>query len=162
MFAEAGLESETYIAADLIARAEHDSCDGALRGYLYMEYALSVAIMFVGVSLLIFVSVGERERELACIMARGSSGSQMRRILMGESVTLMILGVVISSLVGLLAAFMFNTLNTSTLVPRTTEFAGVSWAMLFVSVVSILISSLFATMRAGKVRLAEVLRIRGG
>jgi ABC-type antimicrobial peptide transport system permease subunit len=162
VFAAAGLDTEIYIAADLIARSEHDPGDGALRGYLYMEYALSVAIMFLGVSLLIFVSVGDRERELACIMARGSSSSQMRRILMGESVTLMILGVVVGSLVGLLAAYLFNTLNPSALVPRTMEFGGVSWAMLFVSVVSILISSLLATIRAGKVRLAEVLRIRGG
>jgi hypothetical protein len=162
VFAAAGLDTEIYIAADQITRAEHDPGDGALRGYLYMEYALSVAIMFLGVSLLIFVSVGDRERELACIMARGSSSSQMRRILMGESVTLMILGVVVGSLVGLLAAYLFNTLNPSALVPRTMEFAGVSWAMLFVSVVSILISSLFATIRVGKVRLAEVLRIRGG
>ncbi|MBU0686121.1 MAG: FtsX-like permease family protein [Thermoplasmatota archaeon] len=162
VFAEAGLEPKIYIAADLIARAEHDPGDGALRGYLYMEYALSIVIVFVGVSLLIFVSVGDRERELACIIARGSSSSQMRRILMGESVTLMILGVVIGSLVGLLAAYLFNTLNPSSLVPRTMEFAGVSWAMLIVSIVSILLSSLLATMRAGKVRLAEVLRIRGG
>lgn len=162
VFKEAGLDPETFIAADMITRAEHDPGDGALRGYLYMEYALSVAIMFVGVSLLIFVSVGDRERELACIMARGSSSSQMRKILMGESITLMILGVVVGSLVGLLAAYLFNTLNPSALVPRTMEFAGVSWAMLVISVVSILISSLLATMQAGKVRLAEVLRIRGG
>jgi ABC-type antimicrobial peptide transport system permease subunit len=162
VFAEAGLKPETYIAADQVAHAEQDPGDGALRGYLYMEYALSVAIMFVGVSLLIFVSVGDRERELACIMARGSSSSQMRRILMGESVALMMLGVVVGSLVGLLAAYLFNTLNPSALVPRTMEFAGVSWAMLFFSVVSILVSSLLATMRVGRVRLAEVLRIRGG
>jgi len=162
VFSEVGLKPELYIAADQIAHAGHDPADGALRGYLYMEYALSIAIMFVGVSLLIFVSVGDRERELASIMARGSSSSQMRRILMGESITLMILGVVIGSLVGLLAAYLFNTLNPSELVPRTMEFAGVSWAMVLVSVASILISSLLATIRAGKVRLAEVLRIRGG
>jgi ABC-type lipoprotein release transport system permease subunit len=133
-----------------------------MKGFLYMEYALSIAIMFVGVSLLIFVSVGDREREFACIIARGSSSSQMRRILMGESITLMILGVVVGMSVGLLAAYLFNTLNPSSIVPRTMEFAGVSWAMLLVSVASILVSSLLATTRAGKVRLAEVLRIRGG
>jgi hypothetical protein len=162
VFAQAGLVPETYVASDLISRAEHNPGDSAIKGFLYMEYALSIAIMFVGVSLLIFVSVGDRERELACIMARGSSSSQMRRILMGESVTLMLLGVVVGMSVGLLAAYLFNTLNPSSIVPRTMEFAAVSWAMLFVSVASILLSSLLATTRAGKVRLAEVLRIRGG
>ncbi len=162
VFAQAGLVPETYVASDLISRAEHNPGDSAMKGFLYMEYALSIAIMFVGVSLLIFVSVGDRERELACIMARGSSSSQMRRILMGESVTLMLLGVVVGMSVGLLAAYLFNTLNPSSIVPRTMEFAAVSWAMLFVSVASILLSSLLATTRAGKVRLAEVLRIRGG
>lgn len=162
VFSESGLAPEIYIAEDQALHAAEDPAGGALKGYLCMEYALSVAIMIVGVSLLIFASVADRERELACIMARGSSGSQLRRILMGESVSLMILGVVIGSSVGLLAAFLFNTLNPSSLVPRTMEFAEVSWTLLLISVGSIMASSLLATIQAGKVRLAEVLRIRGG
>ena len=81
---------------------------------------------------------------------------------MGESITLLILGAVVGTIVGLLTAYLFNVLNPSTLVPRTMEFAGLSQALLAVSVISILASSLLATMWAGKVRLAEILRIRGG
>jgi ABC-type antimicrobial peptide transport system permease subunit len=119
--------------------------------------------MSVGVGLLVFVSVEDRERELACTMARGLSGSQMRRMLMGESFTLMVLGLVVGVSVGLTASYLFNTMPTSaTLVPKTMEFTVISWVMLLVSVASLILSSLLATARAGKVRLAEVLRIRGG
>ena len=164
VFVHAGLEPRISIAADGIAAIKQERGFGAMQGFLYMEYVLSVAIMSVGVGLLVFVSVEDRERELACTMARGLSGSQMRRMLMGESFTLMVLGLVVGVSVGLTASYLFNTMPTSsaTLVPKTMEFTVISLAMLLVSVSSLILSSLLATARAGKVRLAEVLRIRGG
>ncbi len=164
VFVHAGLEPRISIAADGIAAIKQERGFGAMQGFLYMEYVLSVAIMSVGVGLLVFVSVEDRERELACTMARGLSGSQMRRMLMGESFTLMVLGLVVGVSVGLTASYLFNTMPTSsaTLVPKTMEFTVTSLAMLLVSVASLILSSLLATARAGKVRLAEVLRIRGG
>lgn len=163
VFVHAGLEPRISIAADGIAAIKQERGFGAMQGFLYMEYVLSVAIMSVGVGLLVFVSVEDRERELACTMARGLSGSQMRRMLMGESFTLMVLGLVVGVSVGLTASYLFNTMPTSaTLVPKTMEFTVISWVMLLVSVASLILSSLLATARAGKVRLAEVLRIRGG
>lgn len=162
VFAEAGLDPDVLVAKELISRTERDPYVRSTRSFLSMEYTLCLAMMFVGVSLLIFVSVGDRERELACIMARGSSDSQMRRILMGESIAIMVPCVLIGATVGLLASFLFNTLNPSPIVPRTMEFGEVSWVLLAVSVISVLTSSLLATVRAGRVRLAEILRIRGG
>ena len=164
VFVHAGLEPRISIAADGIAAIKQERGFGAMQGFLYMEYVLSVAIMSVGVGLLVFVSVEDRERELACTMARGLSGSQMRRMLMGESFTLMVLGLVVGVSVGLTASYLFNTMPTSsaTLVPKTMEFTVISLAMLLVSIASLILSSLLATARAGKVRLAEVLRIRGG
>ena len=163
IFVHAGLEPRVSIAADGIAAIKQQRGFGAMQGFLYMEYVLSVAIMSVGVGLLVFVSVEDRERELACAMARGLSGSQMRRLLMGESFTLMLLGLVVGVSVGLTASYLFNTMPTSaTLVPKTMEFTIISLVMLLVSIASLILSSLLATARAGKVRLAEVLRIRGG
>lgn len=137
----------------------------SLAGFLYVEYALSIVIMTIGVGLLIFVAVNDREKELACIMARGSSGGQVRKILMGESMSLMILGLVVGTSVGLATAFLFNTLSGEELysaVERKMIFTSVSLSIVLSSVVALLAASLFATARAGKMNLAEVLRIRGG
>ncbi len=138
---------------------------GTLSDFLYTEYALAIAIMSVGVGLIIFVAVTDRQHELACIMARGASGSQMRKILMGESLSLMALGLIVGSVVGTVTAYLFNTLTqpgSSGIVPHQMVFTYVTLIMVAVSVVSLLVASLLATSRAGKIRLAEVLRIRGG
>lgn len=136
-----------------------------LSDFLYTEYAMAIAIMSVGVGLIIFVAVTDRQQELACIMARGASGSQMRKLLMGESVSLMALGLVVGAGVGTLTAYLFNTLTQpgfEGVVPHKMVFTYVTWIIVAVSVVSLLVASLLATSRAGKIKLAEVLRIRGG
>jgi ABC-type antimicrobial peptide transport system permease subunit len=165
VFQEANLSANAYVLKDEIAALHSDPAFGALADFLYMEYAMSIGIMSVGVGLIIFVSVTDREHELACIMARGSSGSQMRKILMGESFSLMILGLIVGATVGVLTAYLFNTLTqpgSSTGPPREMVFTYVSWLLLVVSVASLVVASLIATARAGRMKLAEVLRIRGG
>jgi ABC-type lipoprotein release transport system permease subunit len=109
--------------------------------------------------------VYDREKELACIMARGSSGGQLRKILMGESMSLMILGLVVGASVGIVSAYLFNTLSGQELysaVERKMVFTLVSFTIVLSSIAALLIASLLATARAGKMNLAEVLRIRGG
>ena len=163
VFTEAGLQSQAYLVTDMIAALERENGFWAMQAFLYLEYVLSVAIMAVGVGLLIFVTVDDRERELACAQARGLSGSQMRRMLMGESLTLTLIGLVVGTSVGLTASYLFNTLpQSATQVPKTMEMTLVSAVMLLVSVSSLMFASLLATAQAGKIRLAEVLRIRGG
>jgi putative ABC transport system permease protein len=165
LISSGGVVYESTVMVDELERLNRDLSFGALSDFLYMEYALSMAIMSVGVGLIIFVAVSDREQELACIMARGSSGSQMRKILMGESVSLMSLGLIVGTAVGLVTAYLFNTLmdgGSGGVVERTMVFTFVSWAALGIAVASLLIASLVATSRAGKLKLAEVLRIRGG
>lgn len=165
VFTSANITPTVTIMKDELASLEDDPAFGSLSDYLYMEYAMSIIIMSVGVGLIIFVAVTDREQELACIMARGSSGSQMRRILMGESITLMILGLSVGAVVGLISAFLFNTLTmpgSGGVVPHRMLFTYVTWAMVVVAAASLVIAALLATARAGRIRLAEVLRIRGG
>ncbi|HEX7392644.1 MAG TPA: FtsX-like permease family protein [Thermoplasmata archaeon] len=160
-----GITPYTYIMEDEIDMLSSDPFFGPLADFLYMEYALSIAIMSIGVGLIIFVAVSDREVELACIMARGSSGSQMRKILMGESISLMALGLIVGASVGLLTSFLFNELfsvDIGDIVPRRMVFTMTSWVIVGVSVLSLLAASFIATARAGRIRLAEVLRIRGG
>ena len=165
LISSGGVWYESTVMVDELDRLNKDLAFGALSDFLYMEYALSMVIMSVGVGLIIFVAVSDREQELACIMARGSSGSQMRKILMGESVSLMSLGLIVGTAVGLVTAYLFNTLiggGSSDVVERTMVFTFVSWAVVGIAIASLLIASLLATSRAGKIKLAEVLRIRGG
>ena len=165
VFQKARLSAYPQVLKEEVDALKHDPAYGSLADFLYMEYGMSIAIMSVGVGLIIFVSVSDREHELACIMARGSSGSQMRKILVGESFSLMILGVVVGASVGIITAYLFNTLTQSGFgsgAPQTMVFTYVSLALLAVSILSLVAASFVATARAGKMKLAEVLRIRGG
>ncbi len=148
-----------------LGQLETDVAYGTLKSYLYTEYAMAIAIMSVGVGLIIFVAVNDRQQELACIMARGASGGQMRKILMGESMSLMALGLIVGASVGLLTSYLFNTLTQpgyETLVPHRMVFTSITWIIIGISIASLLVASLLATSSAGRIKLAEVLRIRGG
>jgi putative ABC transport system permease protein len=165
IFEDAGFSASYKTKAGELARLNEDPFYGALSDFLYMEYLFSGTIMTAGVGLLIFVAVADREKELASIMARGSTGGQIRKILMGESITLMALGLVVGISVGLLSSYLFNTLLTTGMygeVERRMVFSWVSGIVVVASVAALLIASLIATTRAGKIKLAEVLRIRGG
>ncbi len=165
IFTEAGLVPAVTTMEGQLDALKTDIGFASLSDYLYMEYAMSIIIMSVGVGLIIFVAVSDREQELACIMARGSTGSQMRKILMGESFTLMILGLLVGAIVGLLSAYLYNTLTlpgSGGIVPHRMLFSLVSWTMIVVAGLSLVVAALLATARAGKIRLSEVLRIRGG
>jgi len=159
------LTCSSTILEDRLNALKKEPVFASLAGFLYMEYALSIVTMSIGVGLLIFVSVYDRENELACIMARGSSGGQLRRILMGESMSLMILGLVVGTSIGIVSAYLFNTLSGQELysaVERKMVFTYVSLSVVLSSIAALLVASLLATARAGRIKLAEVLRIRGG
>ena len=165
LYERANLRPSSTILQDRLDALNSDPTFASLADFLYMEYALSIVIMTIGVGLLIFVAVHDREKELACIMARGASGGQVRKILMGESMSLMILGLVVGASVGILTAYLFNMLSSDVLyavVQRKMIFTFVSLSIVLSSIVALLAASLLATARAGKIRLAEVLRIRGG
>jgi putative ABC transport system permease protein len=160
-----GLACTSTILEDELDALEKEPTFASLAGFLYIEYALSILTMSVGVGLLIFVAVYDREKELACIVARGSSGRQLRKILMGESMSLMVVGLIVGTTVGLLAAYLFNSFYGqqfySMLEPKTV-FTFVSFSIVLSSIAALVLASLVATARAGKIKLAEVLRIRGG
>lgn len=162
---EENLAATTTILQERLNALSKDPTFFSFTDFLRMEYALSIVIMAIGVGLLIFVSVHDLENELACIMARGSSGGQLRKILMGESLSLMILGLVVGICVGVLTAFLFNSLSGEVLyfaVERRTVLTLVSFSVLILSIVALIIASLIATSRAGEIKLSKVLRIRGG
>jgi len=164
-FVDAGLSNaQVRDAAFEIEIKKSDPYVGALTQFLNTEYASSMGIMTVGVAMIIFVTISERRQEIACIMARGSTSKQMTKMLMGESITLMMLGLVIGTAVGLLTAYLYNymTAALSNQVGHSLVLTYVSLSILLVAVIAMLVVSFLTTVRAGKIKLAEVLRIRGG
>lgn len=153
-----------YDMQEQLVQVYNNPSYGALTQFFDTEYAVSMAIMTVGVAMIIFVSVSERRQEIACIMARGTSGQQMGKILMGESMTLMILGLLVGTAVGLSTAYLFNYLITSMshTAGHPVVLTFVTLSILIVAVASLLITSFITTVRAGRIKLAEILRIRGG
>jgi len=150
---------------DRIDALHRDPRFGSLKSFLYNEYGLSLVTMTVGVGLVVFVSFSDRQRELASIMARGASVPQMRRILMGETTVLMIMSAVIGILSGLTSGLLFNSaMQTADErgVPRELVLSIATGVVISATIASFLISSFIATRRACKMRLTEVLRIRGG
>jgi putative ABC transport system permease protein len=164
-FDDAGAYANARLLQDELEGVIDEPAMRALADFLYVEYSLAFVIMTAGIGLVVFVTVSDREREIACIMARGSSSSQMRRILMGESMSIMALGLIIGTSVGLVSAYLFNLVIvgvSGSPIPHDMIFSFPSYIIVVASVASFLLASYLATARAGKVRLAEVLRIRGG
>lgn len=161
----AGLSmSQLSDLAEMLDMVRRSPAYGSLTQFFNAEYAFSMAIMTVGVMLIVFITVSERRQEIACIMARGASSSQMGKILMGESMTLMTIGLVIGTSVGLFTAYLFNEM-TSTMshqIGHSLVLTIVSVSILVIAIISMLLASFLTTVRAGKIRLAEMLRIRGG
>jgi len=163
-FAHANINATALVYQNQLNALYKNSVFRAISDFLFTQYALALMIMSVGVGLIIFVAVSDREHELSCMMARGCSKSQVRRMLMGENISLMSLGLIVGTSVGIITAYLFNTSwgNETAGFNRTMVFSTVSWLVLAISIASLLIASLLATYRAGKIRLAEELRVRGG
>ncbi|MGD9963188.1 MAG: FtsX-like permease family protein, partial [Thermoplasmata archaeon] len=162
---DANVDGYVTIAQERLDEAASTPEFRSVREFLYLEYALSLVMLTCGVGLVLFVTVWDRRQELACIMARGSSSGQMRRILMGESVSLMALGMVVGVSTGMISAALYNSLVYgigSPEVPHDTVFSWVSWVVVLSAIGSFVLASYLATYRVGKLKLAEILRIRGG
>lgn len=168
-FAEAGFNMvagwSVIILDEEMDALYEDPQFGALRSFLYSEYGLSLLTMTIGVGLVVFVAVSDRDRELSAIMARGASTSQMRKILMGETTALMVMGMLVGAVAGFFSAYLFISAmmsNDQSGVPWELALSASTLLVLLVTAISFILSSFMATHRLSKMRLAEVLRIRGG
>lgn len=170
LFADAGfiMDGGGYmmtVLEDKLNALNQDPKYGSLKGFLYNEYGLLLVTMTVGIGLMILISASDRRRELASIMARGASAAQMRRILLGETTVLMIFSVVLGVLCGLASGYLFNAaMQTADERGVPVDFVLSTATALFplLAIVSFVASSVAVAHRTGRMRLAEVLKIRGG
>ena len=160
-----GLGPEIVLLSDAIQESKNEPFYRSLSGYMFVEYGLSIAIMSVGVGLLTLATVADREQELACIMARGISKSQVGRLLFGEFLSLLLIGILIGVSVGILTGFLFNEAVARSIynaAERATVLGWSSLVVVFASVGALVTASALATAKASRLKLAEILRIRSG
>jgi ABC-type antimicrobial peptide transport system permease subunit len=116
-----------------------------------------------------YVSATEREGEFASIMSRGASSKQVTNLLLGEAMTIIIIGVVIGSVTGLITAFVFNELISFGMMtggqggldmPLVVSYQTIG--LMLITIVILIVASLLASLKIRRIDLAASLRKRGG
>ncbi|MEE9197987.1 MAG: FtsX-like permease family protein, partial [bacterium] len=77
-----------------------------LLAFIGMEVAFVAVILTAGLGLIMYAATLERDVEFAAIAARGSSGWQTAAILLGEAISIMLIGLAIGVGIGLAAAYL--------------------------------------------------------
>jgi putative ABC transport system permease protein len=162
-------EGQVLVYDEELDRARSDPFTGALVNFLLVEVAFALLIIGVGLGLIMYVAATEREGEFASIMSRGASAKQVTNLLLGEAMTIIIIGVVIGTVTGLITAFVFNELISFGMtgggvgvldMPLTVSYQTVG---LVLATIGILVgASLLASFRIRRIDLASSLRKRGG
>ncbi len=77
-----------------------------LLAFIGMEVAFIAVILTAGLGLIMYAATLERDVEFAAIAARGASGWQTAAILLGEAVSIVLIGLAIGVGIGLAAAYL--------------------------------------------------------
>jgi len=166
--------TRVLVLEDELQTLQENPIEGAVYNFLLLIYFFAILILAFGLGLLVYIAAVEREHELAGFMARGASTKQVSSLLLGEGFTIMIVGVIVGVITGLIAAFMINEL-ISFLISGTIGYMGlevaierafvISWqtlALILITIISLIIAGLIATLRVKRIDVAKALRERGG
>ena len=161
--------SSVQVVDEMIERQSSNPFSRALYGFIAMEIAFIVVILTAGVGLILYAASLERDVEFAAIIARGSSGWQTARLLVGEALVIMLVGLVIGAGVGLGTAFFATQFLAAgppgTLGPAVPYFFVFPWdAVLLVTLgpAAILLAALVVSARTAHLNVAQVLKLRSG
>jgi putative ABC transport system permease protein len=141
----------------------------AFYGFLAMEIAFIVIILTAGVGLILYAASLERDVEFAAIIARGSSGWQTAKLLVGEAFVIMLVGLTIGVGVGAGTGFLASQwlatgptgIQTSP-VPYFFVFPWEAVLLVVLGPASMLLSALVVSIRTARLNVAKVLKLRGG
>jgi ABC-type lipoprotein release transport system permease subunit len=153
---------------------QQNPIEGALYNALMLIYFFVILIITFGLGLVVYVTIVEREHELAGFIARGASTKQVSAMLFGEGLTVMLVGLTIGILTGLFAAFMINELISfifsglfgavgfEVAIERVFEVSWLSLALVVITSLALIVASFAATIRVRRINVAKALRERGG
>jgi putative ABC transport system permease protein len=138
----------------------------AFFGFMELELAFMVVILTAGLGLILYAATLEREVELTAIRARGASGWQTAGLLVGEASSIMLVGLVVGTGIGVLSAYLSTTLVASgggeSLVPLFLIVPVASLLLLAAAPIAMLITSFLVSLRVARMDLGRVLKLRGG
>jgi putative ABC transport system permease protein len=141
----------------------------AFYGFLAMEIAFIVLILTAGVGLILYAASLERDVEFAAIIARGSSGWQTAKLLVGEAFVIMLVGLTIGVGVGAGTGFLASqwlatgpTGRITSPVPYFFVFPWEAALLVVLGPASMLLSALVVSIRTARLNVAKVLKLRGG
>lgn len=157
------------VAAEMIETASANPFTRALYQFISMETVFIGVILTAGVGLILYAASLERDVEFAAIIARGSSGWQTAKLLVGEACVIMLVGLVIGVSVGVGSAF-FAT-QFLNLGPPGTPAPAVPFFFVFplnavllvlLGPAAIVLSAIVVSARTARLNVAKVLKLRGG
>jgi ABC-type antimicrobial peptide transport system permease subunit len=133
--------------------------------FLNIEYAFIIMIISIGLGLLMYVASVDRMREIAGIIARGASKRQIKELYFGETLTIIILSIIIGVCVGLTTAFAFNSfmsMDFETVIQREFILSINTFSIVIIPVIALIIVAYIVSIFASRIELNKILRLRGG
>ncbi len=161
--------SYVEVVDEMIEEQSSNPFSRALYGFIAMEIAFIVVILTAGVGLILYAASLERDVEFAAIIARGSSGWQTARLLVGEALVIMLVGLVIGASVGLGTAFFATQFlsagppgSPGPAVPYLFVFPWDAVLLVTLGPAAVLLSALVVSGRTAHLNVAQVLKLRSG
>jgi ABC-type lipoprotein release transport system permease subunit len=141
----------------------------AIYGFIAMEIAFIIVILTAGVGLILFAASLERDAEFAAIIARGASGWQTAKLLVGEAFVIILVGLTIGAGVGTGTAFVATQwLSTgpsgmpTSPIPYFFVFPWEAALLLALAPGAMLLSALLVSIRTARINVPQVLKLRAG
>jgi ABC-type lipoprotein release transport system permease subunit len=138
---------------------------------MLVNVSFMIIIITVGLGLILFIAISERKNEFATMMARGAEAKQIAVLILGEALSITLVGAVVGISTGLFTAYTFNKMLSSntpfgtsgnTLSERPLIIPWYGVLVIILALVSLIITSIIAAHRAKKIKLHQALRARGG
>src|SRR5256885_12350431 len=136
---------------------------------MYMEFMSIGFILTIGMSLILYAPSLERDVEFAAIIARGSSGWQTAKLLVGEAFVIMLVGLAIGTSVGIGTAFFATQFvaagppgSPAPLIPYFFVFPLEALLLVLLGPAPMLLSAFPVSLRTARMNVAQVLKLRGG
>jgi ABC-type lipoprotein release transport system permease subunit len=154
-----------------ISDINNDVSSNSILFIMLVNIGFMTIIITVGLGLILFISINERKNELATIMARGAERKQISVLILGEALSITLLGTVVGLCTGLFTAYTFNKMiTTNSLFGIGSDMMSgrplfIPWygaLVILLALAALILTSLLAAFRANRIKLNQALRLRGG
>src|SRR3989442_2678878 len=160
--------SSGSVAAEQIEQLRSNPVFRAFFGFIELEMAFMVVILTAGLGVILYAATLERDVELAAIRARGASGWQTAGLLIGEASSIMLIGLIVGTGIGVLTAYLSTTLisagpGTAGEAPVSLLFTIPIQALLLpvLAPAALLLTSFAGPIRVARMDIARVLQLPG-